>query len=566
MKKVLFILLVCIVSQTVKAQSPKWVDKAKQAVFSVVTYDANDKILNSGNGFFVTDNGVALSDYSIFKGAQRAVIINSAGKQMAVESILGANEMYDVIKFRVAITEKKVPMLTIASDGPSVGAEVYLLPYSTQKDKSCAIGKVKEVSKIGDKYNYYTLNLRLKDKMVSCPITNAEGQVFGIAQKATGRDTTEICYAVSAAYAMAQTVNGLSLNDRTLQNVGIKLGLPDTEEQALIFLFLASSQLSNDQYVTLLDDFIKLYPNNPEGYTRKASTLMFNNPTEASFAQAANEFAQALKVANKKDEVYYTMSRQIYNYQLEHPENTYNNWTYDAALDNINKALAIDSLPIYMQLAGDILFAKRDYPEAYNWYSKVNKTNLASSSTYYSAAKTKELMGADNQEIIALLDSCIALAPEPMTVVNATYLLERAQMYMNTEQYRQAIGDYDAYFKVVNGQVNDLFYYYREQAAMKARQYQRALDDIAKAIELNPSELTYMAEQAVVNMRVGRTSEAVAILQNAIKIDPDYAEAYRLMGVCQVQLKNTSEACKNFMKAKELGDTNVDDLIQKHCK
>ena len=45
-----------------------WVDKAKRAVFSVVTYDQNDKILNTGNGFFVTEDGVALSDYTLFKG------------------------------------------------------------------------------------------------------------------------------------------------------------------------------------------------------------------------------------------------------------------------------------------------------------------------------------------------------------------------------------------------------------------------------------------------------------------------------------------------------------------
>ena len=76
--------------------------------------------------------------------------------------------------------------------------------------------------------------------------------------------------------------------------------------------------------------------------------------------------------------------------------------------------------------------------------------------------------------------------------------------------------DYDAYFKAVNGQVNDMFYYYREQAALKARQYQRALDDIAKAIELNPKDLTYKAEQAVVNLRVGRYEEAVQILNNIL--------------------------------------------------
>ena len=33
--------------------NPKWVEKAKRAVFSIVTYDKNDKMLNTGNGFFV---------------------------------------------------------------------------------------------------------------------------------------------------------------------------------------------------------------------------------------------------------------------------------------------------------------------------------------------------------------------------------------------------------------------------------------------------------------------------------------------------------------------------------
>jgi len=86
--------------------------------------------------------------------------------------------------------------------------------------------------------------------------------------------------------------------------------------------------------------------------------------------------------------------------------------------------------------------------------------------------------------------------PQPVTSAFAPYLLERAQMNLNANQARNAMLDYDAYFKAVNGQVNDVFYYYREQAALKARQYQRALDDIAKAIELNPKDLTYKAEQA----------------------------------------------------------------------
>ena len=174
-KSILFTFVLCLLSQWSVAQAPKWVEKAKRSVFSIVTYDKDDKIQNTGNGFFVTEDGVALSDYSLFKGAQRAVIINSEGEKMPVECILGANDMYDIIKFRVGITVKKVPALQVAALAPAVGAEVYLLPYSTQKGGNVTRGKVKKVDNIGgDKYHYYTLDMVLKDKMVSCPVTTAE--------------------------------------------------------------------------------------------------------------------------------------------------------------------------------------------------------------------------------------------------------------------------------------------------------------------------------------------------------------------------------------------------------
>ena len=80
------------------------------------------------------------------------------------------------------------------------------------------------------------------------------------------------------------------------------------------------------------------------------------------------------------------------------------------------------------------------------------------------------------------------------------------------------------------------------------------------------TDLTYQAEHAVINLRVGRYEEAIQILNNILKTDPKYGEAYRLLGLCQIQLKKTDEACGNFKKAKELGDPNADELITKYCK
>ena len=146
-------------------------------------------------------------------------------------------------------------------------------------------------------------------------------------------------------------------------------------------------------------------------------------------------------------------------------------------------------------------------------------------------------MKAPAEEVLALMDSCVVRFTEPYTEEAAPYLLERAQARMNANQARAAMLDYDAYYKAVNGKVNDVFYYYREQAALKAKQFQRALNDMEKAIELSPKDLTYRAELAVVNIRVGRNEEALKVLQDALAIDSKYAEAYRLMGIAQLQMK-----------------------------
>lgn len=565
-KNFLLTLTLCLLAQWSAAQAPKWVDKAKRAVFSVVTYDKNDKILSTGNGFFITENGIALSDYTLFKGARRAVVVGADGVQMPVEAIMGADDMYDVVKFRVGVSGKKVAALTPAATAPAAGADVCLLPYSTQKDRSYTTGKIKEADKISGDYSYYTLNMQLKDKMVSCPVMTMDGQVLGLAQKSSGQDTATVCYAIDARFAMSQNISALSYGDMSLKGIGIKKALPDTEEQALVFLYMASSQLSPEKYMEILNDFVAQYPVCVDGYMRRASQQLFMSQEDASMDKVVADMDKALEVATRKDDVYFNRAKLIYNYVLSNPEKPYKDWSFDTALEDVRKAMAIEELPVYVQMEGDIQFAKQDYPAAWTSYEKVNNTNLASPATFFSAAKTKELMQAPAEEILALMDSCVARFTKPYTEEAAPYLLERAQARLNAGQARSAMLDYDAYYKAVNGKVNDLFYYYREQAALKAKQYQRALDDMAKAIELNPDDLMYRAELAVVNIRVGRNEEALNILRAALEKDAGYAEAYRLMGIAQIQLKKNKEACASFTKAKELGDPNADALIEKHCK
>ena len=87
--------------------------------------------------------------------------------------------------------------------------------------------------------------MHLKDKMVSCPVMTADGQVFGLAQKSSGKDTATICYAVGADYAMSQKISPLSFNDHALSSIGIKKAL-QKNKRWYIFIWLLHSKLRSN--------------------------------------------------------------------------------------------------------------------------------------------------------------------------------------------------------------------------------------------------------------------------------------------------------------------------------
>ena len=566
MKKIVGFIACCFFVQLASAQAPKWAEKAKKAVFSVVTYDKENKIKGTGNGFYIDAQGSALSDYSLFEGAERAVIINADGKQLDVNRIMGANSMYDVVKFNTPIDKKQIT-LNIATQPAKVGETIYLLPYSTQKAATVQTGKVTAVDSIGNNSFYYTLEMKTGEKTISCPIMNANGEVLGLIQKNASEESTE-SYAIGAGYGAALAISALSMNDGALNKIGIKKALPDTEEQALVFLYMSGEQLDKDSYLTLINEFLAQYPNSTEGYIRLATHYMSTGDA-ANCSLADENLKKALEVSTQKEETLYQVAKAIYSYMisLEDGQEAYKEWSYDKALELIRKAIQSNEQPLHIQLEGDILFAQGNYAEAFESYNRVNQSSIASAATFYSAAKTKQLIeGSDINEVLALMDSAIEQLSKPYFGEAAPYFYERAEIRMQAGKFRDAVMDYNTFFDAVSGDVTALFYYQREQAEMQCRMYQQALNDINKAVDMAPEDVDFLVEKGAVHLRVNQLDEAIAVFNKAISMNDQYAAAYRMLGYCQALQNKKKEACANFAKAKELGDTVVDQLIEKYCK
>ena len=563
MKKIILLLTCGLAFCTGTAQTlPKWANQAKKAVFSVITYNKDNKILNTGNGFYIDEEGTAVSDYSLFKGADHAVIVTADGKELPVRYIMGANDLYDVIKFKTGVN-KKSATLDPAVQGGKTGEQIYLLPYSTQKSVEGQTGTITKVDTISNESLYYTLNMKTTEKTVSCPIMNAEGQVIGMLQKNTEADSPE-SYAIGISFVKGLSISALSGSDMALNSIGIKKGLPEDESQALVYLYISSSQLNGEDYLELLNDFISRYPNNMEGYLRRAS---FYLSQEGRGADAEKDLKEMFNVATKKEEAHYNAAKLLYDYNLSLGEKQpYSDWNFDKALKEINEAVALAPEGLYLQLQGDIYFAMKKYPEAVTSYEAVNTTNMESASSFYSEAKAKELAKADIKEIIALMDSAVSKFNEPYGKDAVPYLYERARFRSEAGMHREAVKDYNDIYDAVLGQVGAEFYLTRIHAEMQCRMYQQAINDINKAVELEPQNVEYWLEKGGIHLRVNQLDEAVTALQKVLNLDPKNAGAYRMLGYTQIQQKKNKEGMANLEKAKELGDKVAEDLLQKYSK
>ena len=535
---------------------PDWAKKVSKAVFTLKTFTADGTLISSTNGFFVGNNGEAVSCFTPFKGASRAIIIDASGKEIPVEYILGANETYDVVKFQVA--KNKIQPLPLAATKAAKDDKVWLLPY--HELKRVPQGTIQKTETFNGDYAYYTVELTMPENTVGTPLMNANGEVVGVMQHPNAVGDAQ-SYAVSALFADSLKVNGLSINDPVLRSTNVKKALPDDVNQALLTLYMGGSLPDSLAYVQLIEDFIAKFPKQPDGYTYRAQLLADGS----RFADADRDMEKALKVAQKPDEVHYTYSRLILQKLLYSPDTLYKAWTFDRSFDEAVEAYRLNAQPTYRQQQAVVRYMQKNFAEAYTIYESLFQSSLRSADLFYSASLCKQQMN-DSVAQLALLDSCVAQFSRPYLKEVAPYLLSRAQLLMDMGRNRQAVSDLNDYEDVMKAQVNSNFYYMRFRVEMEGRLFQQALNDIEKAITMTPQSDLYYAEKASLQVRVGYYDEAIETAKTCIQLAPEHSDGYLFMGLAQCLKGQKAEGLKNLQKAKELGDVQAEELIEKYSK
>ena len=541
----------------VNAQPDKWVKKASKAVFTLKTFNADGSLIGSGNGFFITADGVAVSSYTPFRGAAKAVVIDAMGKEYEVKSIIGANDVYDIAKFRVDATKCQ----TLRTAPAAVeNTSLWLLPYNAKNAYSCTAAKVKSVQKVQNDYDYYTLEATAPENTVGCPYLNANGEVVGIQQQSSSDDNTTQ-YAVGAAFATGLKMTGLSLNDPALKATSIKKDLPDELDQAILTLYLASTLGDAQSFVGLVDDFIAKFPQAPDGYSYKAQIMA----AQDNYPEADKYMKLAIDNATDKAEARYNYAKMMYQNLIYFYDSASHAWSYEQALEQAEQAVALDPQLPYLTQKAQLLFACKRYAESYAAFQDVIGKGGRTAECFYGAARCKEQLN-DTTACLALLDSAVATFSKPYLKEAAPYIYARAQALAESGKYRLAINDYNEYENLMISQVNSEFYYIRSQVEAKARLFQQALNDLDKAIDKSPDILLYRSEKASLQIRVHLLDQAIETASECIRLFPDSSDGYLFLGLAQCLNNNKVQGVGNLLKAKDLGDAQADVLIEKYGK
>ncbi|TKT91351.1 tetratricopeptide repeat protein [Dyadobacter frigoris] len=125
-------------------------------------------------------------------------------------------------------------------------------------------------------------------------------------------------------------------------------------------------------------------------------------------------------------------------------------------------------------------------------------------------------------EAAQIYEPLVAKNPE-----NLEYGIELAAIYVFNEQFDKAIQTYDLLEKSIG--VTEEITHQKEQLYLRENKLEKALGEAKKLIDSEPGEASYRVEIAEMLIANDKISDAVLPLQEALKINPDEAQAHVLL-------------------------------------
>ena len=123
--KLLFSIVSLLLGSNLYAQDvSQLIPQIKDAIVTIHAQDVNHETFASGSGFFISSNGIGVTNFHVLQGASYGSVICTNGQEYAIESIIDYSPKFDLVKFKIKNPEIIFHMLPggcfRCSEGPSL--------------------------------------------------------------------------------------------------------------------------------------------------------------------------------------------------------------------------------------------------------------------------------------------------------------------------------------------------------------------------------------------------------------------------------------------------------------
>lgn len=163
----------------------------------------------------------------------------------------------------------------------------------------------------------------------------------------------------------------------------------------------------------------------------------------------------------------------------------------------------------------------------------------------------------------AIQDLNIAGNKDPL---NVNILIRRAEMKAELNDLNGCISDAEMVLRYTpEGRPAIHALYLIGKAQYSAGMHAEAAKTYSRIIELDPKDAeAYFNRGTAKGMQEDHVG-SIADYDQAIALDPEFATAFGNRGVAKVIMEDKSNACPDLIKAKQLGDDSIDQMLVIYC-
>lgn len=531
---VAFLITLFLFTGQVFGQLQDLIKKNEKAIFAIYTYDDYGVATGIGTGFFISGDGIGLSNFHVLEGASRGVVKTVDGKSYQIDKIISSSEQADLIKFKVDTKGEITPFLTTKSSTLEKGEKVFVIGNPHGFESSVSEGIISSVRPSDEYGTVLQITAPISPGSSGSPVMTFDGKVIGV--------------------ATFQFAKG--------QNLNFAVGIGSTN-----FLKTATTTFTTSRPDMLIIN--ERCPTNSELMLNSIEFKEYETVLNFSFTNVSMGYGASMQIwsnFNDKDEMF--VIQDLNTLERYYAKSS----TIGTSRENgtsiglgETKRFKVVFPPVPKNLKRVNIMEGLSSSWKFLDFDLTKYTNLEQQNTE-SHSKNYALVKLENKQY----DEAKTLLSEAVEVNKADH---DAYNIMGIISYIMD-NNYDAllYFsKAIEVSPNNPIYYFNRYRVYFEHKmdYDNALKDINAAIKILPSQGDHYQYRAYVYMAQKEWKKAVSDWDMAINLMGDIWYLYKARGNCKTWIDDISGACRDWKEAYKLSgyaDKELNETIKKYCR